>query len=204
MRGTKSTYIVTLMALLAAACSSPKPGTPEFVAKQETEKQKVAVKNIESSISDTPDWFTTPPQDANSIYSIGVGEHPRQQGAMDIAVGRARRDLALKLAGLVSTKINQMSETNSALNDVDYVEAIKDVTNNVAYDVQVAGYVVDKQKFIAANDKYKVFVLVRYPIGESNKIALQQINKNKVLDSKLRATKAYEDLEREIENYRKK
>ena len=39
-----------LSTLLLTACSSPKPGTPEFVQKQEVEKQTAAVKNVEKSI----------------------------------------------------------------------------------------------------------------------------------------------------------
>ena len=35
MQAMKSRYAVMLIALIAAACSTPKPGTPEFVAKQE-------------------------------------------------------------------------------------------------------------------------------------------------------------------------
>ena len=48
--------IVLASITLLAACSSPKPGSPEFVRTQEQEQQKTAVKNVETAISKTPSW----------------------------------------------------------------------------------------------------------------------------------------------------
>jgi len=46
--------------------------------------------------------------------------------------------------------------------------------------------------------------LLRYPLGESNKVVADQVKKSKVLDTKLRASKAFQDLEQEIEAARKR
>ena len=85
MRNKFIFLIGALCTLLLAACSSPKPGTPEFVQKQEVEKQSAAVKNVEKSISKAPAWILNPPQDANAIYTTGEGVSPRMQLAIDIA-----------------------------------------------------------------------------------------------------------------------
>ena len=42
-------------------------------------------------------------------------------------------------------------------------------------------------------------MLLKYPLGENNKVIVAQVKKNAVLDGKLRASKAFEELEREIE-----
>ena len=55
----KQSKLITgvMAAAILAACSSPKPGTPEYVRKQEEEQQKTAVKNVETAISKTPSWY---------------------------------------------------------------------------------------------------------------------------------------------------
>jgi len=69
MRSSKRKYMVLASISMFAACSTPKPGTPEFVRNQEQEQQKTAVKNVETAISKTPSWYVQPPQDANAIYT---------------------------------------------------------------------------------------------------------------------------------------
>jgi hypothetical protein len=49
------------LALALVACSSPKPGTPEFAQKKEEEQQKAVVKTVEQSLSVTPDWYKKNP-----------------------------------------------------------------------------------------------------------------------------------------------
>ena len=189
---------------LLAACSSPKPGSPESVRAQEQEQQKTAVKNVETAISKTPAWMLNPPQDINSIFTTGEGISPRMQLAIDVAEGMARRDLAFRLGGLVSAKISQIAEQTGTATDIEVQEALNSVTKTAAMEKNVAGYVREKVELAAEGANYKAFVLLRLPIGEANKIAADQIKKSKVLDTKLRASKAFQDLEQEIESARKR
>ena len=79
MQAMKSKYAVILIALIATACSTTKPGTPEFVAKQEDERQKAAVKSVDQSISKMPSWYTQPPVDANALYAAASESSPDMQ-----------------------------------------------------------------------------------------------------------------------------
>jgi hypothetical protein len=45
---------------------------------------------------------------------------------------------------------------------------------------------------------------LRYPVGENNKVIADQVKKSAVLDAKVRASKAFQDLEQEIEAAKKK
>ncbi len=202
---SKSFWLVgSLSTLLLAACSSPKPGSPEAVQTQEAEQQKAAAKNVEKSISKAPAWILNPPQDINSIFTTGEGVSPRMQMSIDIAEGVARKDLALRLGGAVSTKIKQFAEQTGTASDLDVQDAITSVTQTVAIDINVAGYVREKVELLPEGSNYKAFVLLRLPVGEANRIAADQIKKNRVLDTKLRASKAFQDLEQEIEAERKR
>jgi hypothetical protein len=46
--------------------------------------------------------------------------------------------------------------------------------------------------------------LLRYPVGEANRVVADQVKKSQILDTKVRAAQAFQELEREIEAARKK
>lgn len=202
---SKSFWLVgSLSTLLLAACSSPKPGTPEFVQKQEVEQQKAAVKNVENAISKTPTWYTQPPQDANAIFTTGTEASPDMQMAMDMAVLSAKRNLAFQLGARTSAMMKDFAGQTGTAGDAEVSREIDRVTKSVAADINVAGFIREKSEIIAEGKNYRAFALIRYPIGESNKIVADQIKRSKVLDTRLRASKAFQDLEQEIEAARKR
>jgi hypothetical protein len=202
---SKSFWLVgSLSTLLLAACSSPKPGTPEFVQKQEVEQQKAAVKNVENAISKTPTWYTQPPQDANAIFTTGTEASPDMQMAMDMAVLSAKRNLAFQLGARTSAMMKDFAGQTGTAGDAEVSREIDRVTKSVAADINVAGFIREKSEIIAEGKNYRAFALIRYPIGESNKIIADQIKRSKVLDTRLRASKAFQDLEQEIEAARKR
>ena len=189
---------------LLAACSSPKPGSPEFVRTQEQDQQKAAVKNVETTISKTPSWVLQPPQDANAIYTSGTEASPDMQMAMDMAVLTAKRALAFQLGARTSAMMKDFAGQTGNGSDSDVVREIDRVTKSVAAEVNVAGYIREKSEIIAEGKNFRAFALLRYPIGDANKIVADQVRKSKVLDTKLKASKAFQDLEQEIESARKR
>jgi len=202
---SKSFWLVgSLSTLLLAACSSPKPGSPEAVQKQEAEQQKAAVKNVENAISKTPTWYVQPPQDANAIFTTGTEASPDMQMAMDMAVLSAKRNLAFQLGARTSAMMKDFAGQTGTAGDAEVSREIDRVTKSVAADINVAGFIREKSELIAEGKNYRAFALIRYPIGESNKIVADQIKRSKVLDTRLRASKAFQDLEQEIEAARKR
>jgi len=202
---SKSFWLVgSLSTLLLAACSSPKPGSPEAVQKQEAEQQKAAVKNVENAISKTPTWYVQPPQDANAIFTTGTEASPDMQMAMDMAVLSAKRNLAFQLGARTSAMMKDFAGQTGTAGDAEVSREIDRVTKSVAADINVAGFIREKSEIIAEGKNYRAFALIRYPIGESNKVVADQIKRSKVLDTRLRASKAFQDLEQEIEAARKR
>jgi hypothetical protein len=197
-------YIALASIALLAACSTPKPGTPDFVRSQEQDQQKTAVKNVENAISKTPAWYVQPPQDINAIYTTGTESSPDMQMAMDMAVLSAKRALAFQLGARTSSKMTDYAGQTGSSGDADVVREIERVTKSVATEVNLAGFIREKSEIIAEGKNYRAFALLRYPIGESNKIVADQIKKSKVLDTKLKSSKAFQDLEQEIENAKKR
>jgi hypothetical protein len=198
-------YIVSVIgATLLAACSTPKPGSSEYVRKQEEEQQKAAVKNVETAVSKMPSWYMQPPQDANAIYTAGSESSPDMQMAIDSAANSARRALAFQLGAKTSAMMKDFAGQTGTAGDAEVVREIDRVTKTVAADINIAGYIREKSEVIAEGKNYRAFVLLRYPLGESNKVIADQVRKSKVLDTKLRASRVFQDLEQEIEAAKKR
>ena len=204
MRSVNRKIMVLASIPLFVACSSPKPGSPEFVRTQEQEQQKTAVKNVETAISKTPSWYAQPPQDANAIYTTGSESSPDMQMAMDMAVNSAKRSLAFQLGARVSAKMGDFAGQTGTGGDADVVREIDRTSKSIVLEQNIAGYQREKSEIIAEGKNFRAFALIRYPIGEANKIVVDQVKKSKVLDTKLKASKAFQDLEQEIEAARKR
>jgi len=196
--------LTTALALSLAACSSPKPGTPEFVQKQEEEQQKAVVKTVEQSLSGTPAWYTKNPVDTNALYAKATEASPNRQMAVDKAMHLARKELAQQLGARVSAKIKDFATESGRANDDDFQTEVERVGQSVALDVNLAGYVRENDEVVAEGGKYRAFVMLRYPVGESNKVVANQVKKSAGLESKVKASKAWQELEQEIEAAKKK
>ena len=192
------------LALALAACSSPKPGTPEFVQKKEDEQQKAAVKAVEQSVAKVPAWVAQPPESPNAWYEIGVESSTDMQMAMDMAVLSAKRTLAFQLGARTSAMMKDYAGQTGTGGDAEVVREIDRVTKSVAAEINLAGFNREKSEIIAEGKNFRAFALLRYPIGDANKIVADQVKKSKVLDTKLKASKAFQDLEQEIEAARKR
>jgi ABC-type Fe3+-hydroxamate transport system substrate-binding protein len=204
MKLSFSQTLVALSVLSLIACAGPKPGTPEFVEKKEEEQQKAATKTVEQTISKAPSWYTQPPVDINSIFQSATESSPDMQRSMDKAVMTAKSQLASKLGDRVSQKIRDFATETGTINDEQVVRTIDTTRQSVATDINVAGYVLDKSEVVQEGNRYRSYVLLRYPLGENNKVIVAQVRKNAVLDAKVKASKAFEDLEKEIEAAKKK
>jgi len=204
MKFNKVNILVAAAAVILVGCATPKPGTPEFVQKKEDEQQKAAVKTVEQTVSKAPAWYTQPPVDTNSVYQSASESSPDMQRAMDKAVMTAKSQLASKLGDRVSQKIKEFASESGTINDEQVVRTIETARISVTTDQNVAGYVLEKSEVVPEGNRYRAYVLLRYPVGENNKVISAQVKKNAILDGKVKASKAWEDLENEIEKAKKK
>lgn len=200
----RTIFASTAVALALIACSSPKPGTPEFVQKKEEDQQKALAKTVEQSLSATPDWYTKNPVDANSLYAKATEVSSNRQMAVDLAMHLARKELAQQLGARVSAKIRDFATESGRVNDGDFQMELERVGQSVALDINLAGYVRENDAVLAEGGKYRAFVMLRYPVGESNKVVAHQIKTSAALEGKVKASKAWQELEQDIEAAKKK
>jgi hypothetical protein len=198
---------VSLGVLISAAvfvtgCASPQPGSPAAVYEKEQKKEEARVEATQETIVELPSWFLNPPQDEHSVYAAGTATSADLQLAMDKSILNAKRTIADSIKGLLSSKMKQfIDESGSGEDNVLTNEASKVIINLIT-EANVAGYKQADAKVLAQGKQYRAYVLLQYPIGKANKVLVDQVKKNRVLEGKLRATKAFKDLEEEIKRAR--
>ena len=158
--------LCTSAALFLISCASPKPGTPEFVQKKEDDQQKTAVETVKQTISKAPVWYTTPPVDINVIYQGATETSPDLQRSMDKAVMTAKSQLASKLGDRASQKIRDFATETGTVNDEQIMRTIETTRQSVALDINVAGYVLEKSEVFQEGNRYRSYVLLKYPLSE--------------------------------------
>jgi hypothetical protein len=194
----------TALVLMLVACASPKPGTPEFVAVKEVEQQKAAVQAQVDYVKKIPDWVRQPPMDAKALYVSGQGRSENQQLSMRLALLDARTALANQLSNQTTDVMNQLLSGSNTGNTGGVQEAIDQAVKSTAVLIDLSGYVMEKSELFADGPYVRTFVLLRYPKDAHNRVVVDQIKKSSVLAAKFKDSKAWQDLEREIELAKKK
>lgn len=202
MNINKTTIASALILTMVSACASIQPGTPGYVAMQEDERQKLAMKLVSDSVSKAPVWYTQPPAEINSIFASGSEVSTDMQMSMDMAVLSAKRALASQIGNRLSSKMKEFAMQVGSNEDPQVNREIERVTKNVVTEVNLAGVVREKSELIPQGRAYRSYVLLRYPLGESNRMLVDQMKKNSVLRTKLLAADAYKELEKEIDDSR--
>jgi len=123
--------------------------------------------------------------------------------AIDKSELNAKRALADRLGSLISSKLKTFTSETGVGGDVAVIGEVDRVTTNLITEVNVAGYKRIKSKIISEGKTFRSYVLLRYPLGEANKIVIDQIKRSKLLDAKLRASQGFKELEKEVQRARK-
>jgi len=75
---------------------------------------------------------------------------------------------------------------------------IEKVAKNVIANVDVAGYSPVKTDVSAAGTQYRAFVLLEYSDKEAAKVIFNRLRKDRMVYSRIRSTKAWKELDREV------
>jgi len=191
--------LVSLAATFALmACTAPQPGTPLWMAEQQQKRQDARVETVKAAVEDLPSWFTTPPTSDTAIYVPGTSISSDLQFAEDKAVLAAKRAMADRVNSRISGKMKEfLSESGTGENNHVLAESER-VTSNLITEVNLAGYSITEKKFVPVGSQYRAYVLLQYPLGNTNALRTDQLNQDGLQQSKLRAAKAYQELEDEI------
>ena len=196
---TKLLATVSAVALLSACgANNPKSvvDTPEI--RYQTAK-------VERAVSIVPDWYKKMPEKKGSIFTVGTATAPDLQLAVDIATLNGKVVLADRING----KLKAMTKSWIAKfgqSDVDarVMTEIEKVAKNVIANVDVAGYNPVKTDVTTSGTQYRAFVLLEYSDKEAQKIIFNRLRKDRLVYSRIRSTKAWEELESAVDKAEEK
>ena len=197
---TKLMASVSAFALVLSACASqePKPlaETPEVIYKTAKVKEAVSI---------VPDWYNEMPEKKGSIFTVGAAVAPDLQFAVDIATMNAKVVLADRINGkLKSLTKSWMAKIGQTDVDASVMTEIEKVSKNVIANVDVSGYNPTKVDVFPSGTQYRAFVLLEYSDKEAAKIIFNRMRKDRLVYSRLRSNKAWQELEAEVYKSEKK
>jgi len=185
-------FIGAVCILLSACTPPPMESAHSIWTKRNAEVVSEAVQEI-------PEWFSSPTKDeAEAVYSVGTAIGPNLQLSYDRAILNAKRVLADRVDGMMSSRVKAfVAESGQNENKIFTAEAERVVTNFMA-EVNVAGYALERTDIQASYGRYRVYVMLKYPLGEANDIMMLKLRRSVERNSQKRADKAYRELDNDV------
>ena len=200
----KLSLLSVVSAFALAACAPkyvyvpPPAPTVSMIQKDHDSVQKDSQKILD----ETPDWFLETPRDSEAIYGAGSSSSGDMQFSIEKATLHAQRVVADRLQGKLSATINDFLSDSGTAHSPKTAAKSEQVIKGTLIDVDLSGYEIVKKKVIVTDGIFRSFVMVRYPLGEANTLMVKEVEKDKELDTELRASKAFKDLEDQITKQR--
>ena len=159
---------------------------------------------VKEQVDNIPVWFKKPPEDNDNIFSAGTSVTPDMQFSRDAAVLNAKVILADRIDSRLRSHMKQFrakigdGDINSSIT-TEMEKAVK----NVTADTDVSGYHLAEVEVLPHGTQYRAYVLLEYSDVEARKILTNRMRKNRMLMDKLRATKAWKELDETADNKNK-
>lgn len=185
MKSTTALATISFALLLTGCAAPPTPGSAEALAVERKSKEQQAQKTASAAVARIPAWYLTPPDDGQSIYATGVATSGDMQFAIDRAVLGAKSALAAQINTRVSARISDLVRVTGLGKDQVIVAEAERVSQNVVNEVNLGGLRRDKAEVFPEGAGFRAYVLLRFPLVETSKIAKEQVQKSPVLGSLL-------------------
>lgn len=147
-----------------------------------------------------PEWFQTPPNGSNYFFAVNTQTSVDMQTAFNKAKHSARQDIAtqveIQIKGLEKKFTEEIGNGENGEILQQFSSASKQVVSMVLSECKVV-----KQKVVENGNMFRSYILMSYPVGASNKALAEQIEANRQMYTRFRSTKAFKELEEDIEKY---
>jgi hypothetical protein len=142
-----------------------------------------------------PSWYTDKNTDG-ALYAVASEYSNDFQMAVDKATLSAKRELASNFSSHVSAMMkdfaNELGEDGTVVRELDRT------TKMMVNKVNLVGVQRTEFKVQHENKGYRAFVKLRYATDDTNRLLLSEIKRNRQLEAKVNSTKAFKELEREV------
>ena len=185
---------VSVFALSACSATQEKamPGTSDTVNVTYEYKRD----RVKEQIDSIPAWFKEQPEDTSNIFSAGTSVTPDLQFSIDAAVLNAKVILADRINSRMRSQAKQFkAKVGSGDLDASVISEFERAVKNITADTDVSGYHMAEVEVVPHGTQYRAFVLLEDSDSEARKILTNRIRKDEMLFNKLRATKAWKELD---------
>ncbi|KZK74582.1 MAG: hypothetical protein A3K90_02385 [Pelodictyon luteolum] len=180
MKNTVLAILALSMALFTAGCGS--------------------TKIQETNLGKAPGWYDDIHKDNDYILAANTQRSMDLQLALDKATAAGRAEIARKVAVQVkSIQKRFIDEVGNGM-DTKTGDLFTQVEKNIASE-SLAGSIVTKQSIVKEGEFFRAYVLVSYPVGKANAEFLESIKNREYSLTRMRATKAFRELERDVDRY---
>jgi hypothetical protein len=151
----------------------------------------------DSKVVNTPDWYLASEKETNALYGVASEVSTDMQFAVDKAMLSAKRELASNFSSHIDSMMKDYT-AQAGNSDAEVLQEINRTTKLVVNRVNLIGVNRTHFKVLKEDKQYRAYVKVRYAVDDSNRILLEEIKKNRRLNHKLESSKAFKELEREV------
>lgn len=187
--------------LLAWICLITLVGCSVFKTEAQSAKEDIK-KEVAKQIDQIPDWYLKPPKDTDALYEKAAAKSRDLQMAVSKATMLAKAQLAATIQGEVNSIMKLYMEENGPTNGAQVSNNVSIATVQEALKMRLSGVQEDKTQVYQDGDKYVAYVLLKYPLGDMNKLVVDQIRQDDAANSRARSDEAYDEIERKIQEKR--
>ena len=181
-------------ALALSACSKTMTKQEMLIKRFEYNQEQV-----EETTDNIPNWFLDLPIKEGFTYAVGTAETPDLQLAVDIAVLNAKTTLADSMNSRVRSQTkNFISKLGSDDVDASVVSEVEKATRNLVLDADVSGWQQKELDVQSSGPQYRVYVLLEYSDVRASMFLHDRIKKDEALFTKIKSTKAFEELDEAV------
>ena len=164
-------YLITAIALTAllAGCGT----TNQSAGKDQTVSSAGKVGSPQTI--DMPTWYVKPPEPTDDyMWFVGTASSSDLAMSREKALIDAQLKMADTLNGVANALIKQQRTDNagSLVTDKTSVTVKKVIANT-----SVTGYRIEDTKILAENRSYRTFILLRYPLGDANRLLKDKLQR---------------------------
>lgn len=172
----KSLALTLIATAILAGCSTTKPAETKIASPTPPVKETQVLPapgKIEAPLTiDVPPWYVKAPASTDEyMFITGTGLSSDLSMSRAKALLDAQHQLSSKLNGVIDAATRQQRKDTAGTVNSDYTSIT--IRKNII-ETSITGHHLEDSKIQAENRGYRTFVLVRYPVGDANKLLRQQ------------------------------
>ena len=195
--------LMTIIAACQTAQTPPSTTVTTSVAPAPTVTAPAAPQTaaqVQETKSNIPDWCVVLPTEVDHLYACGVAKSDNLNFARRRAVLDAKRQLADAINGRISSVMNDFVASTSSGANESIQRRSESITRNVIEETGLWGYEQIGSDTQAENNKFRHYVLMRFPIGRAQMRLLAKIRDDDTLYGQSKAKQKIAELEGSIKS----